>query len=195
MTTSATRSANTPLSSLLPYEWPTPRANVMHFSVALALLMAFAVPMAQAATGMIHGNQNMPAAKRPQAMDSGTPGKIGDVTRVVELSLRDAMIITPGRIRVSQGETVRLRIRNTGKIKHEFVLGSRKEIVEHWSEMTKMPSMEHDEPNAVEVAPGGVAELIWRFSKPGEVLYACLQPLHWEAGMVGTITVMPTSNH
>jgi uncharacterized cupredoxin-like copper-binding protein len=194
MTTSATVSTNTQLSSLLPRKWPTPRARALPFPVALALLLAFAIPMAQAATGMSHGDQKMPVAEQPHAMDSGTPGKTGDVTRVVDLSLRDSMIITPGRIRVSQGETVRLRIRNTGKIKHEFVLGSRKEIVEHWSEMSKMPSMEHEEPNAVEVAPGGTAELIWRFSKPGKVLYACLQPLHWEAGMAGVITVMPRSS-
>jgi uncharacterized cupredoxin-like copper-binding protein len=39
------------------------------------------------------------------------------------------------------------------------------------------------------VPPGKVESIIWRFNRAGEFYFACLQPGHFEAGMVGKITV------
>ena len=39
------------------------------------------------------------------------------------------------------------------------------------------------------VAPGKVGEIVWTFNRPGRFEFACLIAGHFQAGMVGTITV------
>ncbi|MBI4754289.1 MAG: oxidase, partial [Betaproteobacteria bacterium] len=48
---------------------------------------------------------------------------------------------------------------------------------------------EHDEPHIAHVAPGGMEEIVWRFNRAGQFDYACLVAGHFEAGMVGAVTV------
>ena len=55
--------------------------------------------------------------------------------------------------------------------------------------MRKFPEMEHDEPCMVHVSPGKTGQMIWTFDKPGEVVFACLIPGHYEAGMTGKVTM------
>ncbi|TAK72435.1 MAG: hypothetical protein EPO19_01795 [Betaproteobacteria bacterium] len=55
--------------------------------------------------------------------------------------------------------------------------------------MRKMTGMEHAEPNMVTLAPGESGELVWRFTKAGTFDFACLQPGHFEAGMMGKVLV------
>lgn len=74
---------------------------------------------------------------------------------------------------------------------HEMVIGTKKELDTHAEMMKKNPGMEHDEPYMVHAAPGKSESMIWLFNRPGEFLYACLIPGHYEAGMVGKITVTP----
>jgi uncharacterized cupredoxin-like copper-binding protein len=95
----------------------------------------------------------------------------------------------PGDIVVKRGETVRFVVRNDGKVMHEMVIGTMKELKEHAELMRKFPDMEHDEPYMAHVAPGKQGEIVWQFTKPGEFHYACLVPGHMEAGMVAKITV------
>ena len=161
----------------------------MRFVLTLALLFALGTTSAQVAFSHEHAQGKSVKAGATQATEFGSPGNAKDVTRVVELSLRDTMRIEPAQLSVKQGDTVRMRIQNTGAVAHEFVLGTQEEIIEHRDMMRKMPTMMHNDANAVSVAPGGTAELIWRFSKPGTFLYACLVPGHWEAGMQGTVMV------
>ena len=49
--------------------------------------------------------------------------------------------------------------------------------------------MKHDEPNMIQLAAGKRGELVWQFTQRGEFHYGCLVPGHFEAGMVGKITV------
>ncbi|MGC5700539.1 cupredoxin family protein [Pseudomonas sp. NFXW11] len=51
--------------------------------------------------------------------------------------------------------------------------------------------MRHDDPNSVLVEPGKQAELTWTFSKSGSLEFACNIPGHYQAGMVGKLTVSP----
>ena len=51
--------------------------------------------------------------------------------------------------------------------------------------------MQHDAPHMAHVAPGKSAEMGWQFTKAGEFYYGCLIPAHFEAGMVGKVTVLP----
>jgi len=70
-----------------------------------------------------------------------------------------------------------------------MVLGSIKELKEHAALMLKFPEMEHSDPNDVSVEPGKAGEMVWKFTKAGEFDFACLQPGHFQVGMVGKIAV------
>lgn len=99
------------------------------------------------------------------------------------------MLFTPASIKVRKGQTVRLSIRNIGKLDHEFVLNGEKEIMEHKAMMETFPEMEHDDPNAIRLAAGKSGEIIWRFTNGGAFKFACLVPGHYNAGMHGDVTV------
>ncbi|HEX3096540.1 MAG TPA: cupredoxin family protein [Usitatibacter sp.] len=119
----------------------------------------------------------------------GRPGKASEATRTIAVSMTDAMRFEPAEIRARAGETVRIVVANTGKLRHEFVLGTMEELREHAEMMRKSPGMQHHEPKMASVAPGGKATIVWRFTKAGTFHYACLEPGHLEAGMVGTVVV------
>ncbi|MDP3606552.1 MAG: cupredoxin family protein, partial [Polaromonas sp.] len=89
-----------------------------------------------------------------------------------------------------QGETIKFVIKNSGKIMHEMVLGTKKDLDEHAALMVKFPGMEHEEPYMAHVGPGKTGEIIWTFNKPGTFDYACLIAGHYQAGMVGKVTVV-----
>lgn len=119
----------------------------------------------------------------------GKPGIAAKATRTVNVDMTDAMRFNPSSIAVKQGETIRLVVKNSGQIKHELVLGTEKELKEHYEVMKKNPEMEHADENMVTVQPGKTGEVIWQFTKAGKVNFACLQPGHYDAGMKGMVTV------
>jgi uncharacterized cupredoxin-like copper-binding protein len=119
-------------------------------------------------------------------------GKASDprkAARTVEVEMSDVMRFTPAQLTVKRGDTVRFVARNTGRLNHEMVLGTMKELKEHAEHMKKHPGMEHDEPHMLHVAPGKTGEMGWQFTRAGEFYYGCLEPGHFEAGMVGKVTV------
>jgi uncharacterized cupredoxin-like copper-binding protein len=99
------------------------------------------------------------------------------------------MRFTPERIAVKLGETVRFVAKNHGKQMHEFVIGTQAENKKHAELMLKFPNMEHDEPYMAHVPPGKTGEIVWTFNRAGQFEFACLIAGHYQAGMVGTITV------
>ena len=119
----------------------------------------------------------------------GVAGQAAKVTRTVSVDMTDAMRFTPTSISAKQGETIRFTVKNSGQVKHEFVLGTQKELKEHYELMKKFPEMEHSDPNMVTVAAGKTGEVIWRFTKAGKIDFACLQPGHYDAGMKGAVNV------
>ena len=119
----------------------------------------------------------------------GKPGKAAEVTRTIAVDMADTMRFTPADIAAKRGETIKFIVRNTGKIKHEMVLGTEKDLKEHNEVMKKNPEMEHADENMVTVLPGKSGEIIWQFTKAGKVNFACLQPGHYDAGMKGTVAV------
>jgi uncharacterized cupredoxin-like copper-binding protein len=81
---------------------------------------------------------------------------------------------------------------NTGKVMHEMVLGTRKDLEQHAAMMRKHADhggMQHDAPNMLHVAPGMSGTMAWQFTRAGRFYYGCLIPGHWEAGMKGSIVV------
>ncbi len=120
-------------------------------------------------------------------------GKAGDpkkVTRTVTFHMTDKMRFDPAQITVNQGDTIRIIAKNGGKIMHEMVIGTMKDLKEHAEQMKKFPNMEHDEPYMAHVAPGKSEDIIWQFTKAGDFDFACLIAGHFDAGMVGKIKVV-----
>ena len=162
----------------------------MKRTIIASVLAAFLVfPAGVLAHGDKHqGKQEDPADVGHEGA-LGRPGDPGKVTRNVEVEMNDAMRFNPENISVKRGETIRFIVRNTGKLKHEMVLGTIEELKQHAELMRKFPEMEHADPNQTSVEPGKTGELIWQFTNAGTFDFACLEPGHYEAGMVGKVQV------
>lgn len=124
-----------------------------------------------------------------EATDFGQEGDPNKVTRTIKVDMADNMRFTPAELTVKRGETVKFVVQNDGKLLHEMVLGTKKALTEHAALMKKFPGMEHAEPSIAHVKPGKRGEIVWQFTQAGEFQFACLQPGHFEAGMVGKLTV------
>lgn len=141
-----------------------------------------------AAGGHGHAGHAMPAASASAPI--GKPGDAARVTRTVDIDMSDAMRFTPASIDVKAGETVRLNVRNSGKIRHELVLGTDADLKSHYDMMMKDPGMRHEEANAVSLEAGKSGTIVWRFDKGGTVSFGCLEPGHYAAGMKGSVSVL-----
>ena len=151
------------------------------------VLSSFVVMGAQAHGDAAH--KKSAAQVKKEQKPWGIAGDAKAVTRTIKVGMNDKMRFVPERIDVKLGETIRFAMSNDGKLMHEFVLGTKKELDEHAALMKKFPDMEHDEPYMAHVAPGKKGEIIWTFNRAGEFDFACLLPGHYEAGMVGKIRV------
>ena len=145
-----------------------------------------------------------PAASLP----FGHAAPATQASRTVELVLGD-MYFEPKGVQVKAGETVRFVLVNKGQLLHEFNLGDAAMHARHQQEMLKMQQsgmltptgmkhhdmghgtmeMKHDDPNSVLVEPGKTAELTWTFAKATDLEFACNLPGHYQAGMVGKLTI------
>ncbi len=148
--------------------------------IAMTLILASA-PMAFAGPG--HDGM----------MEIGQPANAGTETRTIQVKLMETeegdMIFEPRVLDFQAGETVRLAIENIGEQEHEFVMDTVAAVAEHKELMNEFPEMEHDDPNAVRLAPGEKGEIIWTFANAGSFQFACLIPGHYEAGMHGALSV------
>lgn len=145
------------------------------------------------------------------AMSFGAPAEAASADRTIEIEMGDSHF-RPERLSIRPGETVRFVVRNTGELLHEFNLGTAAMHAAHQEEMMTMmeegaltatgidssmmggghgsshgSSHGHDDPNSVLVEPGETRELVWRFSEPTDLEFACNVPGHYEAGMKGEI--------
>ena len=134
----------------------------------------------------------------------GEPAPAGKATRTVEVVLKD-IAFEPKSLEVKAGETVRFVLINEGKLPHEFNLGDKAMHAEHQKEMIAMQGklftagmnhegmdhgqMNHGGGNTVLVQPGQRAELTWTFRKSAPIEFACNVPGHYQAGMVGPLTI------
>lgn len=155
---------------------------------------AFAVVALAASGAFAHGDEEHAKHRKFDAskVEETAFGREGDpkkVARNVKLEMADTMRFTPAEVTVKRGQTVRFVVRNDGKQLHEMVLGTVEELKEHAELMKKFPNMEHADPNMAHVKPGATGEIVWQFTKPGEFQFGCLQPGHFEAGMVGKVVV------
>lgn len=157
--------------------------KVVPILVASFLFSGAALLMAATMPAMAHGERHFSA---------GEPGDRNKPARTVKISMRDEgkrMFYEPSRITVKKGEQIRFVFYNDGIENHEFVLATVSENRKHATNMKKNPHMEHDDPNAITLAPFNSGEILWRFTEAGTFEYACLIPGHFEAGMHGKVVV------
>ena len=128
-------------------------------------------------------------ARKVEETAFGHEGDPAKAQRVIQLGMSDAMRFTPADITVRRGETVKFVVRNDGRLLHEMVLGTPEDLKAHAALMQKFPEMEHASPNMAHVKPGASGEIVWQFTKAGDFQFACLQPGHFEAGMLGRVVV------
>lgn len=145
--------------------------------------------------------------------DFGKPAKASEARRTVTVVMRDNLY-EPEAISVQAGETVRFVVKNEGQFVHEFNIGTAAMHAEHQKEMAMMvdhgvlepdrinrermkmdmgggKTMAHDDPNSLLLEPGKSGEIVWTFTNATELEFACNIPGHYDAGMVGRMSVKP----
>jgi uncharacterized cupredoxin-like copper-binding protein len=159
-------------------------------ALPMALTFTLSLPLARA-HGDAHQSPGSTAEVVKEQKPWGIAGDAKDVRRTLTIRMTDDMKLTPNHIEVREGETLRIRAVNAGAVMHEIVLGTRQELQAHAELMKKHPGMQHDEPYMAHVPPGRQGELVWRFNRAGDFEFACLIAGHFEAGMRGTVRVLP----
>lgn len=159
-----------------------------HALQALAAALAIAAGAASA-HGDGHGHERVYDPAQVEKTAFGQEGDPKKVTRTVKVGMADDMRFTPASITVTKGQTVKFVVHNDGKVLHEMVLGTEEALKEHAELMKKFPEMEHADANMAHVKPGNSGAIVWQFTQAGEFAFACLQPGHFEAGMVGKVVV------
>jgi uncharacterized cupredoxin-like copper-binding protein len=158
-------------------------------------LLSAAALYALSATGALaHGDKDPGKASKAikkEQKDWGIAGETKNAKRTIAVSMLDSMRFSPDKIETRLGETIKFTLKNTGKVMHEFVIGTQKENDEHAALMLKFPNMEHSEPYMAHVPPGKTGTIVWTFNKPGDFEFACLIAGHYQAGMRGKIKVTP----
>jgi uncharacterized cupredoxin-like copper-binding protein len=145
------------------------------------------VALAVGVAALAFARGEMAASATPMAMPAAmTSARMVD--RTISLSTTDTLRFAPDSFTVRAGETVAFEITNLGSVPHEFVIGDASEQLAHEREMASGAMAA--EPNAVDVAAGQTARLVYTFSQPGSVEIACHVAGHYAAGMRGTITVI-----
>jgi uncharacterized cupredoxin-like copper-binding protein len=119
------------------------------------------------------------------AGDGATTPAPQDGPREIEIVAADDLRFTPASVTGTAGETVTFVVRNEGQMPHDFVLGNEREQDEHESGGGHAG---HDD-SAMTVEPGATERLTWTFAAERGLLFACHQPGHYEAGMVGAIEI------
>lgn len=156
-----------------------------------ALALVFAPLLSQAAPGQGHMGHMDPktmAGMNHASADIGQAG--GNPTRTLQVDMGDNMRFTPERLTVRPGETVRFVVKNSGQIRHEFVLGTPADLQAHYQMMLQQPDMpHHGMGNSVSLEAGQTGELVWHFPRQGEVAFGCLEAGHYPAGMQGKVII------
>jgi plastocyanin len=117
-------------------------------------------------------------------LDPGSPGFVGGTAaspRVVQILATAQLRFVPDTVTVKQGETVTFEVTTMGPTTHEFMVGPAADVAA-------------DTPGTPEIADLGMMEsgsVTYTFDGSGPYAFACHATGHYEAGMAGTITVVP----
>ena len=127
------------------------------------------------------------------AFSFGEPADLADADRVISVTASDDLTFDPAEVNATMGETIEFEVSNPGAVAHEFVIGDDAFQAEHEGEMADMSGhmdmLPGDMAYAISLEPGETKSIAWTFSSDGVVEYGCHVRRHYEAGMVGRITV------
>jgi uncharacterized cupredoxin-like copper-binding protein len=170
------------------------KKSLITFSLALLSTTAFAANTDHST--MDHGkidHSKMDHSSMMMEMEGmsavGMPATGAQPDKVIHIILSDDMKITfKGNVSIEPNDVVQFVVMNTGKITHEFAIGSKDEQTQHRAMMANMNSHhDHDSGNAVTVEPGKAKQLLWHFHGDKNVEFSCNIPGHHEAGMTKSI--------
>lgn len=158
------------------------RGVIIYGAISLAIVIAaslYALSYYNEHGGDGHGHDHaMPAQVTAPAM------------RELRIEVDDTMRFVPAKWEAQAGESIRIILVNKGKVDHELVIGTEKELIAHAKEMANPGAKGHHHTNEISAKPGQQAELVWTFKEPGQYAMACFEPGHYEAGMKGVINVV-----
>jgi uncharacterized cupredoxin-like copper-binding protein len=108
--------------------------------------------------------------------------------RTIEVEMRD-IAFAPTTLDVRAGEKVRFLFKNTGQVTHDAFIGDQAAQDAHEREMREGHGDHGKGSNAITVAPGKTAQLVYTFERPGQIVLGCHQPGHYTGGMKAAINV------
>ncbi|MEI8595848.1 copper-resistant cuproprotein CopI [Photobacterium sp. Hal280] len=140
---------------------------------------------------MDHSEMSTDGMKMAGMSAVGMPAQGAKPDKVVHVILSDDMKIRFKKdVQIEANDVVQFVVMNTGKIDHEFSIGSMAEQLKHREMMRNMTTGHaHDSGSTVTVKPGQAKQLRWYFHGEPDVELACNIPGHAEAGMVKSILV------
>ena len=154
---------------------------------ALALVTLVTACAASDSASPSDGDRTSPSDGERTSPSQGS-GDEGE-PRTIEVRMSDDLRFDPDEITVSAGETVRFVVTNDGRTQHEFLIGDELTQARFEEEMGG-GGIRHEMDAGVSVDPGQAETFEYEFAEAGvELLAACHEPGHYDAGMVATINV------
>lgn len=158
------------------------------FAVSAAVLIA---------ANPVHGEETATSTLEPAAT-AGVSDEDGSV-RSITIEMKP-LSFNPKSISVTAGETVRFVLKNVGDIPHEFTIGTplvqsaRRAVMRELFDAEVLMEYLADAPvraapNSVIILGGETREMLWTFTETQDVEFGDNLPLHYEAGMRGSINV------
>lgn len=136
----------------------------------LALPVVAALALAACTSGAAPASTT-PASSAPASSTS---------RRVIEIEATDNLKFEPAQVAIKVGETVIFRVKNSGAIPHKFMVGPKQAVDAASAEGTA---------ELEDIQGGQTKDLEFTFANAGTFEFACHVPGHFEAGMVGTVTL------
>lgn len=140
-------------------------------------------------SNMAHSGMSMDSSMAMESTSAvGMPAMGAKPDKVVYVMLSDDMKITfKKEVKFNPDDIVQFVVMNTGKMDHEFAIGSPSEQIAHREMMKNMTAHHHDSDNAITVAPGKAKQFMWHFHGDKTVEISCNIPGHYENGMTKTL--------
>lgn len=171
-------------------------------ATAIALTSLLSISTSSALASGSHGAHKS-VTEQPKSKSSAS--------NVIAMQMHDNYYSSE-TVTVKKGETVRFTVKNMGDLVHEFNIGTSAQHATSQAKMAMMVdhgvleadkinhgmmdmnmgggmTMQYNETNSVLLEPGQTKDVIWTSSETGTLEYACNIPGHYDAGMVGQITI------
>jgi Cu+-exporting ATPase len=180
---------------LRSFKRPSSAAEILHPSPA-SQVREYAYLVAIGAVALLIGGVGLQLTGSQSAMAGGpsmaATTQLRQADRTIQIATTDQLRFDPSAVTVHQGETIAFVVSNPTSVAHEFVVGTDEVQQAHEQQITMSSSMVDDFAFALDLPPGVTRTLLYTFDQPGTLLFGCHVAGHYQAGMLGTITVTPT---